>query len=129
MAGRWVMASIQTSFAIMPAAVYWFGARARARIFRDLDPDAHRLHDAADAALLPVGPCSVSASTWTSLALFVASRILDQPIDIEESRTLAWRAGDVVFDQVWFATKKTTTSRRLVHQPRDDRARRRDRLG
>src|SRR4051812_13302701 len=24
MAGRWVMASIQTSFAIMPAAVYWF---------------------------------------------------------------------------------------------------------
>src|ERR1700751_3010437 len=25
MAGRWVMASIQTSFAIMPAAVYWFG--------------------------------------------------------------------------------------------------------
>ena len=25
MAGRWVMASIQMSFAIMPAAVYWFG--------------------------------------------------------------------------------------------------------
>src|SRR5207248_5848169 len=25
MAGRWVMASIQTSFSIMPAAVYWFG--------------------------------------------------------------------------------------------------------
>src|SRR5207248_2073032 len=25
MAGRWVMASIQTSFAIMPAAVYWVG--------------------------------------------------------------------------------------------------------
>src|SRR5262249_60073237 len=25
MAGRWVMASIQTSFAVMPAAVYWFG--------------------------------------------------------------------------------------------------------
>src|SRR6059036_4379628 len=25
MAGRWVMASIQTSFAIMPAAVYWLG--------------------------------------------------------------------------------------------------------
>src|SRR5213593_3253393 len=25
MAGRWVMASIQTTFAVMPAAVYWFG--------------------------------------------------------------------------------------------------------
>ena len=25
MAGRWVMATIQMSFSIMPAAVYWFG--------------------------------------------------------------------------------------------------------
>ena len=31
MAGRWVMASIQTSFAIMPAAVYWFGGLALAQ--------------------------------------------------------------------------------------------------
>ena len=54
MAGRWVMASIQTSFAIMPAAVYWFGGLALARgSDRDHDPDARRLHDAADAALLP----------------------------------------------------------------------------
>src|SRR6266705_154621 len=30
MAGRWVMATIQTSFAIMPAAVYWFGGLALA---------------------------------------------------------------------------------------------------
>src|SRR4051812_187277 len=30
MTGRWVMASIQTSFAIMPAAVYWFGGLALA---------------------------------------------------------------------------------------------------
>ncbi|MGD9695936.1 MAG: ABC transporter ATP-binding protein [Thermoleophilia bacterium] len=27
MAGRWVMASIQTSFAVMPAAVYWFAGQ------------------------------------------------------------------------------------------------------
>ena len=35
MAGRWVMASIQTTFAIMPALVYWFagpGARRRSTI-------------------------------------------------------------------------------------------------
>src|SRR2546429_9115970 len=30
MAGRWVVASIPTSFAIMPAAVYWFGGLALA---------------------------------------------------------------------------------------------------
>src|SRR6266480_4328460 len=30
MAGRWVMASIQTSFAVMPAAVYWFGGLTNA---------------------------------------------------------------------------------------------------
>ena len=54
MAGRWVMASIQTSFAIMPAAVYWFGGLALAHGSHcDLDPDARGLHDAADAALLP----------------------------------------------------------------------------
>src|SRR5204863_8502360 len=30
MAGRWVMASIQPSFAVMPAGVYWFGGVALA---------------------------------------------------------------------------------------------------
>src|SRR3954465_8214014 len=30
MAGRWVMATIQTSFSIMPAAVYWFGGLTHA---------------------------------------------------------------------------------------------------
>src|SRR5262249_60000667 len=30
MAGRWMMASIQTTFAVMPAAVYWFGGPAPA---------------------------------------------------------------------------------------------------
>src|SRR5206468_9533615 len=28
MTGRWVMAMIQTSFAVMPAAIYWFGGLA-----------------------------------------------------------------------------------------------------
>src|SRR5581483_6193985 len=30
MAGRWMMASIQTTFAVLPAAVYWFGGLALA---------------------------------------------------------------------------------------------------
>ena len=50
MAGRWVMASIQTSFSVMPAAVYWFGGLA---LPHELDSDARRVHRAPDPALLP----------------------------------------------------------------------------
>ena len=39
MAGRWVMASIQTSFAIMPAAVYWFGGLLLASGSNAMSPD------------------------------------------------------------------------------------------
>ena len=54
MAGRWVMASIQTSFAVMPAAVYWFGGLALAHGSHAISiPMLVVLHDAADAALLP----------------------------------------------------------------------------
>ena len=51
MAGRWVMASIQTSFSVMPAAVYWLGGTVFSQL--DLDRDDRRLHHAAGAALLP----------------------------------------------------------------------------
>ena len=108
MTGRWVMASIQTSFAIMPAAVYWFGGLApRIRVTRGLDPDARRLHHASDAAVLPD---RLAASGWASTCrprsrLF--DRIfeyLDEPIDIEEKpeALTVGQAGDVVFDHVWF---------------------------
>jgi ATP-binding cassette, subfamily B, bacterial len=107
MAGRWVMASIQTSFAIMPAAVYWFGGFAL----------AHGSHAVSISMLVafttlqtrlffPVGSLlGVSLDVQTSLALF--DRIfeyLDQPIDIEErpDALAAGRAGDVVFEDVWF---------------------------
>ncbi len=107
MAGRWVMASIQTSFAIMPAAVYWFGGLAL----------AHGSHAVSISMLVafttlqtrlffPVGSLlGVSLDVQTSLALF--DRIfeyLDQPIDIEErpGALAAGRAGDVVFEDVWF---------------------------
>src|SRR2546425_2589385 len=53
MAGRWVMAAIQTSFAIMPAAGYWFGGPA----------PAHR----ADGGSMPR---PVSFSTAPTLAFF-----------------------------------------------------------
>jgi ATP-binding cassette subfamily B protein len=108
MAGRWVMASIQTSFAIMPAAVYWFGGLAFAH------PSIAMLvsFTALQTRLFfPVGSLlGVSLDVQTSLALF--DRIfeyLDQPVDIEEkpdARSVV-AAGDVVYDGVWFRYGET----------------------
>jgi ATP-binding cassette subfamily B protein len=102
MAGRWVMASIQTSFSVMPAAVYWLGGT----VF------SHTISIATIVAFttlqtrlfFPVGSLlGVGLDIQTSLALF--DRIfeyLDQPVDIEEGTVEAAEAGDVVFDSVWF---------------------------
>src|SRR6476646_3537408 len=79
MAGRWVMASIQTSFAIMPAAVYWFGGA----FFTNPSISLLVSFTALQTRLFfPVGSLlSVSLDVPTSLALF--ERIfeyLDQPV-------------------------------------------------
>ena len=91
MAGRWVMASIQTTFAVMPALVYGVAGHLLASRQRgDLDRHAGRLHDAADAALLP-GRSSllgVQVDVQTSLALFDrVFEYLDLPVDIDERET------------------------------------------
>ena len=52
MTGRWMMAAIQMTFAVMPALVYWFAGWHR-RTVRSSLGDTGRLHDAADAAVLP----------------------------------------------------------------------------
>jgi ATP-binding cassette subfamily B protein len=104
MAGRWVMASIQTSFSVMPAAVYWLGGT----VF------SHSISIATIVAFttlqtrlfFPVGSLlGVGLDIQTSLALF--DRIfeyLDAPVDIAERADAieVARAGDVVFDSVWF---------------------------
>jgi ATP-binding cassette subfamily B protein len=100
MAGRWVMASIQTTFSVMPAAIYWFGgvtgvvSIATIVAFTTLQT---RL-------FFPVGSLlGVSLDVQTSLALF--DRIfeyLDHPIDIHEGTLEHAAPGDVVFDHVWF---------------------------
>jgi ATP-binding cassette subfamily B protein len=107
MAGRWVMASIQTSFAIMPAAVYWFGGLALAHGSAALSiPMLVAFTTLQTRLFFPVGSLlGVGLDVQTSLALF--DRIfeyLDQPIDIEESpdALAVGQAGDIVFDQVWF---------------------------
>src|SRR5215218_5364390 len=107
MAGRWMMASIQTTFAVMPAAVYWFGGLALAHGSHAVSiPLLVAFTTLQTRLFFPVGNLlGVGLDVQTSLALF--DRIfeyLDQPVDIEE-RTAALTAGlngDVTFEHVWF---------------------------
>ena len=52
MAGRWMMATIQFTFAVQPAIIYWLAGQT---LHRQLDLDRHRgrVHDAPDAAAVP----------------------------------------------------------------------------
>src|SRR5438477_121692 len=107
MAGRWVMASIQTSFAIMPAAVYWFGGLALAGGSTAVSiPMLVAFTTLQTRLFFPIRSLlGVRLAVQTSLALF--DRIfeyLDQPVDIEEKpdAIAVGEAGDVVFDRVWF---------------------------
>src|SRR6266851_5740200 len=107
MAGRWVMAAIQTSFAIMPVAAYWFAGLALAGGSHAISiPTLVSFTTLQTRLFFPVGSLlGVGLDVQTSLALF--DRIfdyLDQPVEIEErsdARTID-EAGDVTFDNVWF---------------------------
>jgi ATP-binding cassette subfamily B protein len=107
MAGRWVMSSIQMTFSILPAAVYWFGGWWLSRGHTGITIGTLVAFTTLQTRLLfPIGGLlGVQIDVQTSLALF--DRIfeyLDQPVDIAE-RPDALRvahAGDVVFDHVWF---------------------------
>ena len=107
MAGRWVMASIQTSFSVMPAAVYWFGGLALASGSNAIDVATLVAFTTLQTRLFfPVGSLlGVGLDVQTSLALF--DRIfeyLDEKVDIDEKPDAIEDAlaGDVVFDHVWF---------------------------
>jgi ATP-binding cassette subfamily B protein len=107
MTGRWVMSSIQTSFAIMPAAVYWFGGLLLASGSNAVSiPLLVAFTTLQTRLFFPIGSLlGVSLDVQTSLALF--DRIfeyLDQPVDIDEKpdAIVESRAGDVVYDRVWF---------------------------
>ena len=107
MAGRWVMSSIQMSFAIMPAAVYWFGGLALAHGSTAISvPTLVAFTTLQTRLFFPVGSLlGVGLDVQTSLALF--DRIfeyLDQPVDIEEKPDAidVVQGHDVVYDHVWF---------------------------
>jgi ATP-binding cassette subfamily B protein len=105
MAGRWVMASIQMTFSVMPALVYWFAGQSFAGsvslgtvvAFTTLQT---RL-------FFPIGSLlSVQLDVQTSLALFDrVFEYLDLAVEIEEragASELPPSRGDVAFEDVWF---------------------------
>jgi ATP-binding cassette subfamily B protein len=127
MAGRWVMASIQTSFAIMPAAVYWFGGLALAQGSSAVSiPMLVAFTTLQTRLFFPIGSLlGVGLDVQTSLALF--DRIfeyLDQPIDIEEKpdAITVGQAGDVVFEGVWFRYEAGSAASGADGARRADRA-------
>ena len=108
MAGRWVMASVQATFAIMPALVYWAAGM-------DLGGAAISIGTLVAFTTLqtrlffPLGQLlQVQVDLQTSLALFErVFEYLDLPVEIVErdgARTLERDAirGDVAFEDVWF---------------------------
>jgi len=83
MAGRWRMASVQMSFAIMPALVYWFAGQTSAISVGTLVA----FTTLQTRLLFPIGSLlSVSVDLQSSMALF--HRIfeyLDLPVDLAEA--------------------------------------------
>jgi ATP-binding cassette subfamily B protein len=108
MAGRWVMASIQTTFSVMPAAVYWFGGMAIATGSGAISIGTLVAFTTLQTRLFfPIGQLlSVGIDVQTSLALFDrVFEYLDLPVEISErseARPLPRCRGDVAFDGVWF---------------------------
>jgi len=108
MAGRWRMSSVQMSFAIMPAAVYWFAGYTIAHGNDLISIGTVVAFTTLQTRLLfPMQQLlGVGLEVQTSLALF--GRIfeyLDLPIDIVErpgAQPLRDVRGDVSIEDVWF---------------------------
>jgi ATP-binding cassette, subfamily B, bacterial len=106
MTGRWMMASIQTTFAVMPALVYWAAGMLAANGSTTITIGTLVAFTTLQTRLFfPIGSLlGVQIDVQSSLALF--DRIfdyLDREIDIVEGgRQLERPRGDVAFDHVWF---------------------------
>jgi ATP-binding cassette, subfamily B, bacterial len=106
MTGRWMMAAIQTTFAVMPALVYWFAGWTMSQGSGTITIGTLVAFTTLQTRLFfPIGGLlGVQLEVQSSLALF--DRIfeyLDQRIDIEEgSRLLPQPRGQVTLDRVWF---------------------------
>ena len=132
MTGRWMMASIQTSFAVMPALVYLFaghyaGAVSIGTVIAFTTLQAR--------LFFPVGSLlGVSLDVQTSLALFDrVFEYLDQPVDIVEGTSdarVAAGARRLRRRLVPLRRRRLDAAGRVVRGARgdEDRARRRDRI-
>ncbi len=103
MAGRWRMASVQTTFSVMPALVYWFAGLSGSVSIGTVVA----FTTLQTRLLFPIGSLlSVGVDVQTSLSLF--RRIfeyLDLPVDVEErggAVDLRDPRGEVVFEDVTF---------------------------
>ena len=102
MTGRWMMSSIQMTFAIMPALVYLFAGHFAGSISLGTLVAFTTLQT---RLFFPIGSLlGVSLDVQTSLALFDrVFEYLDLDVDIEEgTRALPRPEGRVSFDRVWF---------------------------
>ena len=106
MTGRWMMAAIQTTFAVMPALVYWFAGWSNAHGSGAISLGTLVAFTTLQARLFfPIGSLlGVQLEVQSSLALF--DRIfeyLDQPVDVVPgTRELVTARGDVRLEGVWF---------------------------
>jgi ATP-binding cassette subfamily B protein len=106
MTGRWMMAAIQTTFAVMPALVYWFAGWTIASGNAVISIGTLVAFTTLQTRLFfPIGSLlGVQLEVQSSLALF--DRIfdyLDQRVDIVEGRRRLERPqGEVSLDRVWF---------------------------
>ncbi|MEX2614075.1 MAG: ABC transporter ATP-binding protein [Gaiellaceae bacterium] len=106
MTGRWVMAAIQTTFAVMPALVYWFAGFTIAQGSATITIGTLVAFTTLQTRLFfPIGSLlGVQLEVQSSLALF--DRIfeyLDHRVDIVEgTERLEHSRGEVRLDSVWF---------------------------
>ncbi len=106
MTGRWMMAAIQTTFAVMPALVYWFAGFTIAQGSTTITIGTLVAFTTLQARLFfPIGSLlGVQLEVQSSLALF--DRIfeyLDHRVEIVEGeRALEAPRGEVGLDSVWF---------------------------
>ena len=102
MTGRWMMSSIQMTFAIMPALVYLFAGHYAGSITLGTVVAFTTLQT---RLFFPIGSLlGVALEVQTSLALFDrVFEYLDLEVDIEEgARELRRPEGRVAFENVWF---------------------------
>ena len=102
MTGRWMMSSIQMTFAIMPALVYLFAGHYAGSITLGTVVAFTTLQT---RLFFPIGSLlGVALEVQTSLALFDrVFEYLDLDVDIEEgTRELRRPEGRVAFERVWF---------------------------